>query len=132
VEALVHCLGNGDVGEDRSALRRHAAIMRKFYEVVENNADEALFIPDLCAAIGTTERTLRTCCEEHLGTSPNKYLVRRRMSQARRTLRDSDKTATTVTEVAARWGFWNFGRFATEYKSLFGELPSATLARPYD
>ncbi|MNC93343.1 transcriptional regulator EutR [compost metagenome] len=75
---------------------------------------------------------MRVCCEEYLGTSPNRYLVSRRMSQARRTLRESDKAATTVTEVAARWGFWNFGRFAGEYKALFGELPSTTLARSYD
>jgi AraC-like DNA-binding protein len=58
--------------------------------------------------------------------------VLRRMRQARKNLRESDRTKTTVTEIAARWGFWNFGRFAGEYRGIFGELPSATLARPYD
>jgi len=32
-----------------------------------------------------------------------------------------------VADIAARWGFWHPSRFASEYKSLFGELPSATL-----
>jgi hypothetical protein len=64
VEALIHCVGNADVGEDRSALRQHSKIMRRFYEATEYNPNEALFVPDLCAVIGTSERTLRACCEE--------------------------------------------------------------------
>jgi AraC-like DNA-binding protein len=35
----------------------------------------------------------------------------------------------TVSDVAARWGFYQFGRFAAQYRQLFGETPSATLRR---
>jgi AraC family ethanolamine operon transcriptional activator len=34
---------------------------------------------------------------------------------------------TTVQDTAARWGFWHLGHFVTDYKQMFGELPSATL-----
>jgi hypothetical protein len=29
--------------------------------------------------------------------------------------------------VASRWGFMHFGRFAQQYRQLFGEAPSQTL-----
>jgi AraC-like DNA-binding protein len=128
VEALVACLDTGDSAKERSALRRHAQIMRRFYGAIETDPDRALFVPDICSEIGVGERTLRICCEEYLGVSPSRFLMLRRMRQVRKTLQEGDKSTTTVTEAAARWGFWNFGRFAGEYKSLFGELPSATLA----
>jgi AraC family ethanolamine operon transcriptional activator len=50
------------------------------------------------------------------------------MQLARRDLSKADPKTSTVTEVATRYGFWQFGQFAGEYKSLFGELPSVTLA----
>jgi AraC-like DNA-binding protein len=129
IETMVSCLCPDEVGEDRSALRKHAAIMRRFYRVVEEKPEDALFIPELCVAIGASERTLRICCQEQLGMSPKRYLMLRRMHLVRRGLRARAPTATTVTEVAAQYGFWQFGRFAGEYKLLFGELPSTTLAR---
>jgi AraC-like DNA-binding protein len=130
IEAMVACLGTGEVGEDRAGLRQHSMIMRRFRRAVEENPDQALFVPELCRAIGASERTLRICCQEQLGVSPKRYLLLRRMHLVRRGLQESAPTATTVTEIATRYGFWQFGRFAGEYKLLFGELPSITLGRP--
>jgi AraC-like DNA-binding protein len=130
IEALIGCLGGGSVGEDRLAQRHHSLIMRRFRRAVEENPDQPLYIPELCAAIGASDRTLRVCCQEQLGMSPKRYLLLRRMHLARRALRNSSPAMTTVTEIATQYGFWQFGRFAAEYKSLFGEAPSATLHRP--
>ena len=130
IEAMLDCL-DGDVEEDNAARRKHAAIMRRFHRVVEEHLETPLYVPELCREIGTSVRTLNSCCEEHLGTGPKRYLLLRRMHLARRALRENALTDTRVTEIAARYGFWEFGRFAVEYKVLFGESPSATLARSY-
>jgi transcriptional regulator GlxA family with amidase domain len=97
---------------------------------VEENPDQPLYIPELCKEIGVSDRTSRVCCQEQLGMSPKRYLLLRRMHLARRALRNSSAAAATVTEIATQYGFWQFGRFAGEYNSLFGELPSATLGHP--
>jgi AraC-like DNA-binding protein len=128
-EAMVVCLTTADTFEERSAQRRHETIMRRFRRVVEEHPDQALFLPEICSAIRVPDRTLRMCCQEHLGMSPKQYLLTRRMHMARRDLRRAAPEGTTVTEVACRYGFWQFGDFARVYRSLFGELPSATLKR---
>ena len=130
IHALVECLSLGQASEDRLALRRHATIMRRFHRAVEETPDQALYIPELSKAIGVSGRTLEVCCQEQLGISPKRYLLLRRMHLARRALRDGAPDTTTVTEIATRYGFWHFGRFAGDYRSLFGETPSATLHRP--
>jgi AraC-like DNA-binding protein len=61
--------------------------------------------------------------------SPMRYLWLRRMSLARRELRRAEAPAT-VTAIALSFGFSHLGRFSVEYRTLFGETPSQTLARP--
>jgi AraC family transcriptional regulator, ethanolamine operon transcriptional activator len=67
---------------------------------------------------------------DSVAVGPKRYLLFRRLHLARRALRQASADAVTVTEVATRYGFWHFGRFAGEYQSLFGEPPSSTLNRP--
>jgi AraC-like DNA-binding protein len=129
IEAMVACLAHGDGRESSSARGQHAIVMRRFRRVVEENPEQPLYIPEICKAIRVPDRTLRMCCEEYLGMGPKRYLLLRRMHLARRALRQAESDATSVTEIATQFGFWQLGRFAVEYQSLFGESPSATLHR---
>jgi AraC-like DNA-binding protein len=88
IGALVDCLSVGEAREDRLAQRHHSLIMRRFRRAVEENPEQPLYIPELCAAIRVSDRTLRLSCQEQLGMSPQRYLLLRRMHFARRALRD--------------------------------------------
>jgi len=76
-----------------------------------------------------SDRTLRSCCAEFLGMSPNQYVLLRRLKEVRRMLRDADPDMVNVADVAHRFGFAQLGRFAGRYRAIFGETPSTTLQR---
>jgi AraC-like DNA-binding protein len=129
IEAMVGCLADGEARENGLAQGQHAIVMRRFRRVVEENPEEPLYIPEICKTSGVSQRTLLMCCQEHLGMGPKRYLLLRRMQLVRRALRQAADHTTSVTEVATRYGFWQLGRFAVTYHSLFGESPSVTLRR---
>jgi AraC-like DNA-binding protein len=129
MEAMVDCLGSPDQQRHSPAQLRHAAVLGRFRELLDANLDRPLYLPEVCAAIGVSHRALSYSCQDFLGMPPKRYFFLRRMHMVRRVLLESDRRATTVTEVATRHGFWEFGRFAVQYKMLFDEMPSATLRR---
>ena len=116
-----------DAVERRWLPGQHARIVNRFQEFLEARPDEPVYLAEICSAIGASERTLRTCCQEVLGVGPVRYLWLRRMYLTRRALLHSDAEQANVTEIATAHGFWELGRFSVEYRGLFGESPSASL-----
>ena len=129
LHATVMCLSAAPVQMSEGSLR-HTAVIARFEELLAANYDRPLHLLEICAAVGASERTLRTSCFEHLGMGPTRYLWLRRMHLARRALVQAVPGTTTVTEIATANGFWELGRFAVEYRALFGEAPSVSLRRP--
>ncbi|WEJ63778.1 helix-turn-helix domain-containing protein [Thiomicrorhabdus lithotrophica] len=85
-------------------------------------------IVDTCKVVGVSERTLQYAFRSYVDMPPVTYLRLCRLHRVRTILKDSDPQATTVTDIAMRYGFLHLGRFALEYRQLFNETPSATLA----
>ena len=98
-------------------------------EVIEDLLPVTASMQDLVAATGVSERALRRGFSKFYGVSPTKYMRLRRLHLARRLLCNRQGNPVKVTEVAARLGWWDFGRFADSYRKVFGEYPSETLRR---
>lgn len=91
--------------------------------------DGTLSITDLAQAARVSERTLYEGFRQVYGTTPMRRLKRLRLEAVRAALKAADPATASVSEIAARFGFFQFGRFAGDYRRAFGEKPSDTLRR---
>jgi AraC-like DNA-binding protein len=98
-------------------------------------ASEVLAAPslaDLCAAAGVSQRWLHKCFIDVTGVSPYRYIRSARLSKAREALLAPEYTGDRpplVKSLALSLGYRLSGRFAADYRSVFGENPSDTLQR---
>ena len=83
----------------------------------------------LSRSVGVSERTLRNAFADVHRESPKRYFLNERLRRAQQALTDVRCAGTTVTAVATQYGFYELGRFALQYKAMFGESPSHTLRR---
>ena len=132
IHILISCLTESTPIKMTNSHHSHDRIIARFEEFLEANPNKPLYLSDICAALGTAERTFRVACQENLGMGPIRFLNLRRMHLVRRALLLADHRSTTVTRVAADHGFLELGRFSVSYRAMFGESPSATLQRPPD
>jgi transcriptional regulator GlxA family with amidase domain len=106
---------------------RPPQIVKRLDAFLHDHLDESLQMAQLCDAIGVSERSLRNACHAVCGTSPKRYLTRRRLEAVRAALASAQPGRATVTRIATDFGFYELGRFAATYTSFFGERPSQTL-----
>ncbi|MGI9342961.1 MAG: AraC family transcriptional regulator [Gammaproteobacteria bacterium] len=82
---------------------------------------------ELCEVSGLNVRTLTRGFEQRHGVGPIAFARARRLEAMQRALLAAEPGGASVTDIAYDHGFSHLGRFATEYRRAFGELPSATL-----
>ncbi|MBN9742698.1 AraC family transcriptional regulator [Amycolatopsis sp. A1MSW2902] len=98
--------------------------IRDVMEYVDANPAAITSIADLAAQAGLSARALQAGFQDVAGVSPAAYVRQVRLDRAHREL--TAGTGGSVTEVAARWGFFHLSRFAAQYRRRFGVLPSET------
>lgn len=131
VREFVHCLSGAIPGE--GVRRRPGAdlprIVKRAEDWLDADASVRPSIQEMSRVLGVSPRQLYRAFDAEVGMSPAKFVRQHRMTQARLELVNADPAETTVTHVAQSWGFWELGRFAVEYRQLFGESPSETLQK---
>lgn len=108
--------------------RASSPASRRVLDVLMDRLYEPWSVGRLARTLGLSSRTLYRAVRRELGASPMALLRRARLAQARFRLA-SPEPGATVSTVALDCGFTHLGRFASQYKRLFGELPSETLRR---
>lgn len=127
--ALMACVADSTRTRQNSFRELRIPVMRRFERVLKESQGRPVYLPELCAKMNVSHRTLRLRCMEEVGMSPHEFLRRRRMSLVHRALLRASAKDTTVTAIANDFGFGELGHFAVGYRKLFGEMPSMTLKR---
>jgi AraC-like DNA-binding protein len=81
----------------------------------------------LAEEAGVSARALQRSFQESGLPPPMTYLRRLRLHRVRAELARGCGGTVSVAVIANRWGFVHMGRFAEQYRQLFGECPSETL-----
>ena len=105
----------------------NAETVRRAREFIEANADKPITIADIAGGAGVGVRGLQHGFQRSLDMTPTQYLRQVRLRQVHRDLLLADPSATSVGELAVRWGFLHQGRFAALYRERYGVPPRETL-----
>jgi AraC family ethanolamine operon transcriptional activator len=97
-------------------------------ELISGQPAAPLYSEDLARRIETSVRTLQLAAQAIHGVSLHGYIRLKRLRFAHCQL-TSGLPGQSVKAAALASGFWHMGEFSRLYKSVFGEVPSMTLAR---
>jgi len=87
-----------------------------------------IHISELCERFNVGRRRLHRAFHDVLGMPPISFLRQKRLGDVHSVLLQGGPDLM-IRDVAVAHGFIELGRFAQEYRRLFGELPSTTMRR---
>jgi len=103
-------------------------VLRRAMDLIDARLDRSdVHLDDLSRAAGVSGRTLHAIFREQFGVSPHQFIIHRRLHAIHAAIRSAGPD-DTVSAICARFGVWDFGRFARTYRLRFGATPSAVLA----
>lgn len=105
----------------------HPRMVQRAMAYIDEHAHEPLTVIDVAAEVGCGVRALQLSFRRHLNTTPTEYIRRTRMDRVHNMLSFANPETATVAEIAQSWGFSQLGRFAAQYREIYGVSPNVTL-----
>ncbi|WP_428036316.1 AraC family transcriptional regulator [Amphritea sp.] len=96
---------------------------------IADHIKDDLSVDDLASLSRVSQRTLYNIFARHKSVTPMHYIKQQKLMHVHKMLQDGEGGCRNVTEVALDFGFMHLGRFSSEYRKMFGELPSETLKK---
>jgi AraC-like DNA-binding protein len=109
----------------RDSLRNRTRLAHRAETWMRDHLAEPVRIPEVCLALRVSRRELEYAFRAAFDQSPRDHLQALRLNAIRRVLRDR-RSDDPVIRAAFDHGITHLGRFAAEYRTLFGERPSET------
>ena len=103
-------------------------VVRLAEEYIEENWNRAITIEELASQTSTSIRSLYAAFRKGRGYTPMTFAKTVRLQRAKKMLQEANQR-TSVSQIAFKCGFGNLGHFASDFRKMFGELPSEVLAR---
>ena len=97
--------------------------------LIDMHPERDYTVVGLAHMVGVSVRTLQKQFRQQVGLPPSSYLRQVRLERVREELTVMTGVDKKVSDVAARWGIYHFGRFASEYFKKYHEMPSETVRR---
>jgi AraC family ethanolamine operon transcriptional activator len=131
LEAADAILASSKPAERRAARspRARQRLVHAADDYLRANPARPVYTEELCTALGASATGLHHAFQLTFGMSPHRYLKLRRMGMVRAMLLSRSGPWHSVKAAALSHGFWHLGQFAHDYRDVYGELPSETLAR---
>ena len=95
---------------------------------IETNIRADLSVEELAQVGNVSTRTVYNLFAKYFSVTPKLFIKQAKLKSLREDLAGG-KAIRNVTEVALDYGFTHLGRFSSDYRKMFGELPSETLQR---
>ena len=97
-------------------------------QIVEKQFPTPITLRELAQRCRVSQRTLEYGFRQVYETTPTSFIRSQRLSRNRTELLRA-AARTSISETARKYGFTHMGQYSRDYRRLFGETPSLTLAR---
>ena len=110
---------------------RRAKLIAQAEQKMLAHLETPLTLKQLAQNLGSSSRALSFGFKDLFGVTPMRYLKIRRLNAVRQHLKAREPENCTIAILASEFGFYSPCHFTRDYKTMFGELPSETLAKHY-